>query len=340
MKQWSIRLGLLLLCVCVLCGAALAGGELTLDITYLPVEGEGFVVDSLYGVPALYNETGPVLYCSELVERFYAEAYGVRVCASNGPVVTGSRACWFEVTDEPMTGDVAYASSAARERDCGHYALVKYADQANGTVTLIEQNWGWNGCAGFNRMISYDGACYTFYRLCDKNGWVQPKQENTVSFWAQEYLKQAQEYGITDGLLASYRRPATREQIARLAINTLGCFGIHAWSSDPCKAACELRIMSVDTEDNFHPGQSVSREMAATVLARVYALIGELPEQSLSVLDAYADRSEISDWAAQSVAAMTQMGLMTGTGAGFAPKQAMTTEQVIAVMVRMIQTKK
>ena len=72
MKKWLIRVCLVLLCVSLFCGIVGADAGVTLDITYLPVEGNGFVADTLHGVPALYNETGPVLYCSELVERYYA----------------------------------------------------------------------------------------------------------------------------------------------------------------------------------------------------------------------------------------------------------------------------
>lgn len=339
MKKQIIRVCMLLLCASLLCGAVFAGGEVTLDVTFLPVEGNGFVADTLYGVPALYNETGPVLYCSELVERFYGVVYGLQVCLPGAPIVVGNNTYWFEKTTQPMTGDIAYASAAARERDYGHYALVKYADEKNDTVTLIEQNWGWNGCAGFNRVIPYDGACYTFYRLCSRDGRTQPmlQQEDTVSSWAKEYVSYADSCGITQNLLAGFQRSISRAEMAKLAVNTLAYFGIRAWSDDPCKAACELKIMSVDTEGQFHPNDSVTRQMAATVLARIYTLIDELPAENLSVLNGYADRREISDWAAGSVALMTQLGLMNGTEQRFCPNDCITTEQVITVMVRMIR---
>ncbi len=339
MKKWLIRACLVLLCVSLFCGIVGADAEVTLDITYLPIEGNGFVADTLHGVPALYNETGPVLYCSELVERYYAEVYGLQVCLPGAPIVVGNDTYWFEKTTQPMTGDVAYASASARERDYGHYALVKYADENTDTVTLIEQNWGWNGCAGFNRVIPYDGACYTFYRLCSRNGRSQPKlqQQDTVSSWAKEYVQFADSCGITKNLLAGFQRAISREEIAKLAVNTLSYFGIRAWSDDPCKAACELRIMSVDTNGQFRPNETVTRQMAATVLARVYALIEQLPEENLSVLNAYADRRAISDWAAGPVSVMTQLGLMSGSNGNFCPNDDITTEQVITVMVRIVR---
>ena len=358
MKRWSIRIALLLLCAALLCGAASASGEITLDVTYYPIEYDGYVVDTLFGVPAIYNKTGPILYCSEYVERLYKEAYKIPVYVSNGPHVSGNSDYWFEVTDEPQTGDVLFASAAARQRDCSHYAVVKSVDKANGTLTLIEQNWSWNEGAAFERVIPYDGACYTIYTLWSKDGRVslqdgslhstpqqpivqQPQSGRsiTVSDWAKSYVELADAYGITGELTGDFRRPATRGEIAALAVNTLAAGGIRAWAQEPVDAACELGIMSLYSNGSFESGWTVTREMAATVFSRVYARIGTLPAEDLSVLSRYADRSNISGWAEAPVAVMTQIGLMNGTGTGFSPKADMTVEQVITVMVRMIQTK-
>ena len=359
MKKWSIRIFLLLLCAALLCGAAFASNEITLDVTFYPIEYDGYVVDKLFGVPAIYNKTGPILYCSEYVERLYREAYGIPVYVSDGPHVSGNSSYWFEVTHEPQTGDVLYASAEARQVGCSHYAVVKSVDKTNGTMTLIEQNWGWNEGAAFERVIPYDGACYTIYTLWSKDGRMtlhdgalqaasqQPQMQQpqsgrsiTVSDWAKEYVNLADAYGITGDLTGDFRRPATRGEIAALAVNTLALHGVCAWAQDPVDAACELGIMSLYSTGSFESGWTVTREMAATVFSRVYARIGVLPAENLSVLNRYSDCKKISFWAEAPVAAMTQLGFMNGTGSGFSPEKDMTVEQVITVMVRMIQTKK
>lgn len=163
MQKIFRRLSAALLCLALLAAPALAA-EATIRSDYVVIEGENFVADTFCGVDALYNETGRTLFCNELIERFYSAVYGVSMYTDNGSLtVTSPSGCWFEVTYVPQPGDIAYASAEARERYGNHYAIVKSVDEAGGTVTLFEQNWIWDGKAGVNRVIPYDGGCYTFY---------------------------------------------------------------------------------------------------------------------------------------------------------------------------------
>ena len=165
MQKIFRRLSAALLCLALLAAPALAA-EATIRSDYVVIEGENFVADTFCGVDALYNETGRTLFCNELIERFYSAVYGVSMYTDNGSLtVTSPSGCWFEVTYAPQPGDIAYASAEARERYGNHYAIVKSVDEAGGTVTLFEQNWVWDGKAGVNRGIPYDGGCYTFYTL-------------------------------------------------------------------------------------------------------------------------------------------------------------------------------
>ena len=170
MQKIFRRLSAALLCLALLAAPALAA-EATIRSDYVVIEGENFVADTFCGVDALYNETGRTLFCNELIERFYSAVYGVSMYTDNGSLtVTSPSGCWFEVTYAPQPGDIAYASAEARERYGNHYAIVKSVDEAGGTVTLFEQNWIWDGKAGVNRVIPYDGGCYTFYTLMSASG--------------------------------------------------------------------------------------------------------------------------------------------------------------------------
>ena len=162
MQKKFRRLAAAVLCLTLLAVPALAA-EATIRLDYVTISGEGFIADTFCGVDALYNETGSTLFCNELIERFYSAVYGVTVYTDNGNITAASPSgYWFEVTYTPQPGDIAYASAEARERYGNHYAIVKAADEAGGTVTLFEQNWVWDGKAGVNRVIPYDGGCYTF----------------------------------------------------------------------------------------------------------------------------------------------------------------------------------
>ena len=177
MQKKFRRLAAVMLCLTLLAVPALAA-EATIDLDYVTIVGESFAADTFCGVDALYNESGTTLFCNELIERFYSAVYGVDVYTDNGNITAASPAgYWFEVTYTPQPGDIAYASAEARERYGNHYAIVKSVDEAGGTVTLFEQNWVWDGKAGVNRRIPYDGECYTFYTMCSDAGRAAPAGE-------------------------------------------------------------------------------------------------------------------------------------------------------------------
>lgn len=165
---------LVVLCLCVVTLAAclqVSAREVTLKVEYVPITKYGFVADTLNGVQSKYNPWGWNYDCGELVRRYYKEVYGLTVSlAWDKPNVTGSDEYWFEVVDEPQTGDVFFASAWARGKAYGHWALCKEADKEANTITMFEQNWRWNGMAGVGRQISYSKNCYTYYRLMNASG--------------------------------------------------------------------------------------------------------------------------------------------------------------------------
>jgi len=156
---------LVVLCLCVMTMAAclqVSAREVTLKVEYVPITKYGFVADTLNGVQSKYNPWGWNYDCGELVRRYYKEVYGLTVSlAWDKPNVTGNDDYWFEVVDEPQTGDVFFASAWARGKGYGHWALCKETDKEADTITMFEQNWRWNGMAGVGRQISYSKNCYS-----------------------------------------------------------------------------------------------------------------------------------------------------------------------------------
>ena len=174
LKKILRRLVVMCLCVVTL-GSCLqvSAKEVTLDVEYVTITKFGFVADTLNGVESKYNPWGTNYDCGELVRRYYKEVYGLTVSlAWDKPNVTSTDEYWFEVVDEPQTGDVLFASAWARGKSYGHWALCKETDKQADTITMFEQNWRWNGMAGVGRQISYSNNCYTYYRLMNTNGRV------------------------------------------------------------------------------------------------------------------------------------------------------------------------
>lgn len=350
MRAKKMRVLALALCVSLSLAVfgvpALAADE-TLDITYVEITGDGFVADTYLGVEARYNLTGPTLYCSDLIERFYAQVYGVSVTTPPGVPAVEEDGYWFELTDTPQPGDIAYASAASR--GSSHYAICREVDAEAGTITLFEQNWRWGDKAGVNRKISYQDSPYVFYTLCGAQTALpaeetEPVEQEPVwtadapSDWAVDSVLRAARYGVSGSVVSSgYAQPITRGTFAKLAVNAAQAMGLTPHSSDPYEAVRELGLMGGNASGDLCVDDYITREAAATVLVRFVRLFGAAPAADASALAGYADRNEISDWAQEAAALLTAEGIMGGTGSGFAPQENLSTEQALALLVRIYE---
>ena len=128
--------------------------------TYIEIRGKNFVADTFYGVKALYNEDGPTLYCSELVIRFYKEAYGLDISAGKSGISMKSEGYKFITPKTAKPGDVVYVSAEMRGSS-DHWAIVKY--NKGDHLVLFEQNVVHNGCAGVERKLKYPSDSYKLY---------------------------------------------------------------------------------------------------------------------------------------------------------------------------------
>ena len=127
---------------------------------YVEIRGENFVADTFYGVKALYNEKGPTLYCSDLVIRFYKEAYGLDISAGRSGISMKTEGYKFVTPKNAKPGDVVYVSAEMRGTS-DHWAIVKY--NKGSYLVLFEQNVVYNGCAGVERRLKYPSDSYKVY---------------------------------------------------------------------------------------------------------------------------------------------------------------------------------
>ena len=101
-----------------------------------------------------------------------------------------------------------------------------------------------------------------------------------------------------------------------------------AWASDS-------GIVTGFDDGTFRPGQTLTREQMATMLARFYALSGITAAGSA---DGYADADAISAWAVNGVALCTARGLVQGDPQGrFRPQSDLTRAQIAAILSRMAE---
>ncbi len=194
----SLVLSLVLLVSLVSFAAAKESDDIiSCQYKQIPDGDEDFYVDELDGVKAY-----PAHQCNGLAVRYYWEIYGVDMFVGvKSPFLMNNYFLLEGVEDEgdipdeisgfyhatvPKKGDIVYWSATRRGKSYAHTALVKsYSD---GVITLIEQNWNYNGKAAYERKIRYPSENYVVYTLFPEG---QPEQDRSVM-------------GFTDVLPVSY----------------------------------------------------------------------------------------------------------------------------------------
>ncbi len=94
-----------------------------------------------------------------------------------------------------------------------------------------------------------------------------------------------------------------------------------------------LGIINGKTETLFCPYDHITREEFAKTLAKASEVLKIDAESAKPKM--YADQGEISDWAKSSIDKTTALGLIEGNGGKFRPKDSITKEEVITILLRL-----
>lgn len=87
----------------------------------------------------------------------------------------------------------------------------------------------------------------------------------------------------------------------------------------------------------YSPKNPVTREQAFTILRQAMPLLGkECPTGSLTVLDQFADKDQIADYAKGHTATLVAQGVVSGKGAGIDPKGNLTRAEMAALLYKLI----
>lgn len=186
----------------------------------------------------------------------------------------------------------------------------------------------------------------------------------TVSPWAQEEVKKAQELGLvyyTD-LPADYRSPITRQEFRKVAMNYVAMqvhSDRHALGSmvafylgeqnehghlknvfrDGSEEDMEAYLLGVVTGRGnglFDPNGLITRQEAAVMVTRAYGVCGgTLPKKEGT---AFEDEEEIADWASASAMALASWEVMNGMAYGsFLPEGQYSVEQCLVTFLRLYE---
>ena len=167
--------------------------------------------------------------------------------------------------------------------------------------------------------------------------------------WAEEYINKLAESGIVNGksdnsfapgdnvtrfeyvtmLSRAYKMDGTEE----LPFNDVAA---DHWAYSAVSGAYARGIIGGVDEVTFDGEAFITREAMATI---VYRLIGGEPANEEKITK-YADDTEISDWAADAIYKMQELGIMSGKeGNAFDPQGLATRAETAAVICRLMEIK-
>lgn len=347
-KRTYTRILILLLVVLLLAGGMhVRAAEAVADIEYVPIYRNNQVVDSLHGVKAYYNLDGAsIQWCNYLVERYYNTTIGIEMhCSWKGPVIlkneTGIK-YYFEKLPEdaiPQTGDIMFGPASLRGPRMEHWCLVKSYDQYTSQITIIEQNWRYDGQAGVNRVLDYPTRYYYLYRLMTPEGEAEFKLPEIHTIQTEEgraAVDTASRLGIAT-VCENFQKPVTVEELLLWCCNTIRAAknnSFYADTADPLSAAVQLGLIS---EGTWQEGDTLSRGVAAVILTRLADLLAVQPETDLNVLNHFSDAWKISASLRPAVARAVSLGLMMYEEDCFDPEALFTVEQALISLSELAQ---
>ncbi len=167
--------------------------------------------------------------------------------------------------------------------------------------------------------------------------------------WATIALEKA----VFNGLLAGYtvgeqklikaENPLTRAEMATIIDKAFGSTakadmqGVtdvksDAWYADYMSSAVQMESFS--KSDKMRPTESITREEAFTVLAKVFKLEGT---KDYDKLNTFTDKDTISAYAKDRVAALLNEGYVSGHNGELNPKDPMTRGEFAAMMDNLVK---
>ncbi len=173
----------------------------------------------------------------------------------------------------------------------------------------------------------------------------------TPDHWSYEAVEYCYDHGIVSGVSnTEFGRdnPIRRGDFVLMLYGALGRPSVSEPSSftdvqasnyycDAVSWASANGLVSGVAEGLFAPADFVTREQAFTVLHQTMPLLEmDSPEPDLSILDQFADRDQIAEYAQPHMAALVSQGLASGAGGVLNPKGSLTRAEMAALLYRLL----
>ncbi len=148
-------------------------------------------------------------------------------------------------------------------------------------------------------------------------------------------------------------RDITRAEFAAIIVRALGLkpgtggnpfsdVSSNVWYCDYVKTATEYKLISGYGNGKFGPNDKLTREQAATIIARAMNITGLKVQfadgEMIKLLAGFSDAAKLDDYAKNSIAACIKAGIISGRdGNLIAPKDNITRAEVAAIVRRLLQ---
>ena len=190
--------------------------------------------------------------------------------------------------------------------------------------------------------------------------YVVAKHEKTyadiASHWAKADIELLASKLIVKGVSEQEfapNRPITRAEFASLLVRAFGLkhqegadgktfrdVPAGAWHAADVAVAAEYGFVQGMEDGTFHPGDRITREQMAVMIARALAFAsgGTPPKADGQALAAFPDRAAISDWAQEAVAQAAGAAILQGTADGrFLPSAEASRAEAATMLKRLLQ---
>lgn len=163
--------------------------------------------------------------------------------------------------------------------------------------------------------------------------------------WAKANIKQAVSTGIVKGYTDGTFKPnakVTRAEFVVMLMNALKPTGksvemrftdsIPAWAQKSIAQALEAKIIQGYEDGTFRPAENITRSELAVMIDRV---VGR--DVITATSTGFADDREVPSWAKEAVAAVKELGIVSGrNGNLFAPNETATRAEAVTIIMNLL----
>lgn len=177
-----------------------------------------------------------------------------------------------------------------------------------------------------------------------------PTFSDIASHWAEDHIMTAAASNLVSGYPDGTFRPdapITRAEFVVMLVNALKLDGagaavsfadwdkVGAWAQPAIQLAVQAGMVRGYEDGTFRPDAHITRTEMAVMIARALRLGG-----AQATATGFADDTQIPSWAKAAVAALRELGTVTGRdGNNFAPHDLATRAEAVVMLLRMLESR-